>query len=205
MLSPIIHDIDAIVIGASAGGADAIIEVVKTFPENMPCVILVQHMTRQFTSLYAHRLNELCHMEVKEAEFGDKVKKGIIYIAPGDSHLVLKKDNEQVALELNSMPKVNGHRPSVDVTFESAAQVFGKRAIGVILTGMGHDGAKGLLKMRKSGAYTIGQDEKTSMVYGMPRMAKEIGAVKRQLPLDKIGIEILLYLGILPFKSANNK
>lgn len=175
-----------IAIGASTGGTDAIYSVVKAFRHDMPGVVIVQHMPPVFTRMYAERLDNSCSMEVREAKNGDIVKPGRILIAPGDYQMELVKDYHNCYVKCYKGEKVSGHCPSVDVLFNSVADAMGKNAIGVILTGMGSDGASGLLRMKKNGAYTIGQDEKTSIVYGMPMVAYNIGAVIKQLPLEKI-------------------
>lgn len=175
-----------IAIGASTGGTQAILEVVKDFPIDMPGVIITQHMPAVFTRMYADRLNTLCNMEVKEAENGDIVLPGKILIAPGDKHMELNKRGNSYYVECFTGDKVNGHCPSVDVLFNSVAEKSGSLAIGIILTGMGYDGAKGLLNMKQKGAYTIGQDEKSSVVYGMPKVAYDIGGVNKQAPLKNI-------------------
>jgi len=173
-------------IGASTGGTDAIYQVIKTFSKDIPGIVVVQHMPAGFTNMYAKRLNSTCSVEVKEAQNGDIVTPGQVLIAPGDYHMQVKKAGCGYKVECVSGENVNGHRPSVDVLFNSLAENVGSKAIGVILTGMGSDGAKGLLAMRKKGARTIGQDQESCVVYGMPKVAYEIGAVEKQLPLDKI-------------------
>jgi len=175
-----------IAIGASTGGTQAILEVVKDFPIDMPGVIITQHMPAVFTKMYADRLNNLCHMEVKEAETGDIVLPGKIFIAPGDRHMELSRRGNNYFVECFTGDKVNGHCPSVDVLFNSVAEKAGSAAIGIILTGMGYDGAKGLMKMKQRGAFTIGQDEKSSVVYGMPKVAYDIGGVTKQVSLKSI-------------------
>ena len=175
-----------IAVGASTGGTEAFYEVLKGFPADMPGVVVVQHMPPVFTRMYAERLNRSCEMEVKEAETGDIIKKGRVLIAPGGYQMAVYKENNNYYVKCLEGENVNGHCPSVDVMFESIAKVAPKEAIGVILTGMGNDGAKGLLNMRKNGSYTIGQDEKTSVVYGMPMVAYNIGAVIKQTSLERI-------------------
>ncbi|MGH4138687.1 protein-glutamate methylesterase/protein-glutamine glutaminase [Clostridium sp.] len=175
-----------IAIGASTGGTQAILEVVKGFPMDMPGVIITQHMPAVFTKMYADRLNNLCLMDVKEAENGDIVLPGKILIAPGDRHMELARRGNDYFVECFTGDKVNGHCPSVDVLFNSVAEKAGNLAIGIILTGMGYDGAKGLMKMKQRGAFTIGQDEKSSVVYGMPKVAYDIGAVTKQASLKNI-------------------
>lgn len=184
---------DAIIaLGASTGGTDALIEVVKRFPKNTPPVVIVQHMPPVFTKMYAERLNRICAMDCKEAEDGDRLEEGQIIVGAGEYHLTLAKDSRGYYVNSKKGARVSGHCPSVDVLFESVAKTAGADAVGAILTGMGADGAEGLLKMRKAGAYTIGQDEATCVVYGMPCVAYKIGAVTKQLPIDKIAEEILL-------------
>lgn len=175
-----------IAIGASTGGTEAIFEVVKQFRTDIPGVVVVQHMPPGFTGMYANRLNNQCQVAVKEAVTGDKVLPGRVLIAPGDKHLRLVKVNGIYQVECKEGPKVSGHCPSVDVLFSSVAKTAGKDALGVILTGMGGDGANGLLEMRKAGAATIGQNEATCVVYGMPKVAFDIGAVQYQMELSSI-------------------
>ncbi len=175
-----------IAIGASTGGTEALSHILQDFPRSMPGTVVVQHMPPVFTRMYADRLNNCCQVEVKEAENGDRVFPGRVLIAPGDFQMKIKRSGESYFIECFKGEKVNGHCPSVDVLFDSVAEHAGKNAIGVILTGMGYDGAKGLLAMRKKGGRTLGQDESTSVVYGMPRVAFEIGAVERQVPLGEM-------------------
>jgi two-component system chemotaxis response regulator CheB len=175
-----------IAIGASTGGTEATLQVLKTFPPDMPGTVIVQHMPPVFTRMYAERLNASCLMQVQEAKDGDIVVPGKAFIAPGDRQMRVVKDASGYSLKCFEGEKVSGHCPSVDVLFDSVADAAKKNAVGVILTGMGADGAKGLLKMRKNGALTIGQDEKTCVVYGMPMVAFNIGAVTRQAALDDI-------------------
>lgn len=176
-----------IAIGASTGGTEAIAAVLKEFGADIPGVVLVQHMPPGFTKMYANRLNEECRVRVKEAKSGDVVCPGQVLVAPGgDQQMQLVKINGIYQVVLKNAPKVNGHCPSVDVLFESVAKVAGKQAIGIILTGMGGDGAKGLLEMRRAGARTIGQDESTCIVYGMPKVAFDLGAVEYQEKLPDI-------------------
>ena len=180
-----------IAIGASTGGVEALITVLTKFPANCPPTVITQHMPATFTKSFADRLNRLCAPRVKEAEDGDRLEIGRIYLAPGgDRHLTIANPHAPCC-RLVEKPPVNGHRPSVDVLFDSVAELAGRNAVGAILTGMGRDGASGLLKMRHAGARTIGQNEKTCVVYGMPRVAFELGAVETQLPLGGIGEEIL--------------
>jgi two-component system chemotaxis response regulator CheB len=178
--------IDLIAIGASTGGTEAISDVIKTFPADIPGTVIVQHMPPVFTGLYADRMNKECVVEVKEAKTGDLVLPGRVLIAPGGYHLQIKKSGASVMVEVINGGKVNGHKPSVDVLFNSVAKHIGRSSLGVILTGMGADGARGLLAMRKAGARTLGQDRESSVVYGMPKVAKDIGGVERELPLQHI-------------------
>lgn len=176
-----------VAIGASTGGTEAISSVIKEFGTDIPGVVIVQHMPPGFTDMYAKRLNERCQVQVKEAKTGDPVLPGQVLIAPGgDAHMELVKVNGAYQVVVKRGPKVNGHCPSVDVLFHSVAEVAGNRAVGIILTGMGGDGAKGLLAMRKAGARTIGQDESTCVVYGMPKVAYDLGAVEYQEKLPDI-------------------
>jgi len=181
-----------IAIGASTGGTEAIISVIKHFPANAPGVVIVQHMPPVFTKMYAERVDKICAMRVREAQNGDRVKAGTVLIAPGgDMQMYLRQDASGYYIHLAPGEKVSGHCPSVDVLFESVAKTAGNNAVGVILTGMGADGAKGLTDMRKAGAYTIGQDEASCVVYGMPMVAYNMGGVSQQLHLDKIGDAVL--------------
>lgn len=175
-----------IAIGSSTGGTEAIAEILKDFSPNMPGTVIVQHMPPVFTAMYAARLNSGCQVEVREAKTGDLVVPGRVLIAPGDHHMRVKREGSDYKVECFRGDKVNGHCPSVDVLFESVAKAASARAVGVILTGMGYDGAKGLLLMRQKGARTIGQDEASSVVYGMPKVAFNIGAVEKQAPLQNI-------------------
>ena len=176
-----------VAIGASTGGTEAIFSVVQEFGPDIPGVVIVQHMPPGFTDMYAKRLDNQCRVRVKEAETGDRVLPGHILIAPGgDRHMRLVKVNGVYQVEVKAGPRVNGHCPSVDVLFDSVAKVAGPKALGIILTGMGGDGAKGLLAMRKAGARTIGQDESTCVVYGMPKVAYDLGAVEYQEKLQDI-------------------
>lgn len=176
-----------IAIGASTGGTEAIATVLKEFGPDIPGVVIVQHMPAGFTDMYAKRLNDQCRVRVKEAKTGDPVVPGQVLIAPGgDAHMRLVKVNGNYQVVVRQGPKVNGHCPSVDVLFDSVAEVAKDRAVGIILTGMGGDGAKGLLKMREAGAKTIGQDESTCVVYGMPKVAYDIGAVEYQEKLPDV-------------------
>ena len=179
-------DQKVIAIGASTGGTEAIYSVVKAFSREMPGIVIVQHMPPVFTRMYAERLNNSCQMEVKEAQDGDLVVPGRVLIAPGDYHMKLLCDKNHYFVKCFSGERVNGHCPSVDVLFNSVAEAAGPNAVGIILTGMGQDGAKGILQMRKKGAYTIGQDEKSSVVYGMPMVAYNIGGVVKQASLERI-------------------
>ena len=175
-----------IAIGASTGGIEAVELVLGALPPNVPGIIIVQHIPSVFSRMFAERLNTSIHLNVKEAQNGDWVERGQVLIAPGDLHTRVKKTGESYRVECFEGEKTSGHCPSVDVLFESVAKSAGKNAVGVILTGMGYDGAKGLLAMRRKGARTIGQDEKTSVVYGMPKVAFNIGAVEKQVSLDQI-------------------
>jgi two-component system, chemotaxis family, protein-glutamate methylesterase/glutaminase len=175
-----------IAIGASTGGTEAIFSVIKELPKDMPGIVIVQHMPPVFTKMYAERLNNSCALHVKEAQDGDVVSRGKVLIAPGDFQMKVFKDKSGYFVKCQKGEKVSGHCPSVDVLFHSVAEKAKNRAIGVILTGMGADGAKGLLEMKKVGACTLGQDEKSCVVYGMPMVAYNIGAVEEQTSLENI-------------------
>ncbi|MDH8678840.1 chemotaxis response regulator protein-glutamate methylesterase [Fusibacter bizertensis] len=175
-----------IAIGASTGGTEAIFHVLKQLPLNIPGVVIVQHIPPQFSKMFASRLNLQTHFEVVEGKKGEYIEPGKVIVAPGDQHLSVIRVGDRYKIDVFHGDRVNGHCPSVDVLFESVAKECGNSAVGVILTGMGYDGAKGLLSMRRKGARTIGQDESTSVVYGMPKAAYEVGAVERQYPLDQI-------------------
>lgn len=180
-----------VAIGSSTGGVEALISVLQKFPANCPPTVITQHMPPTFTKSFAERLNRICAPVVEEATDGARLQTGKIYLAPGgERHLQVVNHSAPCCRLLEKEP-VNGHRPSVDVLFDSVAELAGRNAVGVILTGMGRDGAAGLLKMRHAGARTVGQNEKTCVVYGMPRVAHELGAVEQQLPLNAIGEEIL--------------
>ncbi len=180
-----------IAIGASTGGTEAIKKVICNLPPATPGVVIVQHMPAGFTKTFADRLNELSLMQVKEADNGDRIVTGRILLAPGDYHMKVVRKGGQYVVELNQMDKVNGHRPSVDVLFHSVAQHAGANAYGVILTGMGNDGGAGLKAMKDAGAKTLGQDEVSCVVYGMPKVAFELGGVDKQLHLDRISNELI--------------
>ena len=181
-----------IAIGASTGGTEAIIEVIKNFPANTPGVVIVQHMPPVFTKMYAERVDKICAMKVREAQNCDRPERGTILIAPGgDMQMYLCQDKGGYYVHLTPGAKVSGHCPSVDVLFESVAKIAGKNAVGVLLTGMGADGAKGITDMKKAGAHTIGQDEESCVVYGMPMVAYQMGGISEQLPLSAIGDAVL--------------
>lgn len=175
-----------IAIGASTGGTEATASILKELRGDLPPILIVQHMPPGFTRMYAERLNSQCALEVKEAQDNDRVLPGRVLIAEGEHHLKLVKERGELRVRSYKDEKVNSHCPSVDVLFNSVAEVCKKNALGIILTGMGRDGANGLLLMREQGAYTIGQDESTSVVYGMPKAAREIGAVREECSLQKI-------------------
>ncbi len=175
-----------IAIGASTGGTKAITDIVSTLPETTPGVVIVQHMPPAFTRSFAKRLNSLSRLDVKEASTGDRIVRGTVLIAPGNKHLVIRRNGAMYYTEVKDGPMVNFVRPSVDVLFNSVAEQAGRNAVGVILTGMGEDGAKGLLEMKRKGAFTIAQDEASSIVFGMPKKAIEIGAAERVASLEEI-------------------
>ncbi len=175
-----------VAVGASTGGTDALRVFLEAIPLDSPGIVIVQHMPENFTKSFANRLNELCNITVKEAENGDTVIRGRALIAPGNHHMLLKRSGAKYYVEIKDGPLVNRHRPSVDVLFRSTARYAGKNAIGIIMTGMGDDGARGLLEMKEVGARTIAQDEKSCVVFGMPNEAIKVGAVEKILPLDQI-------------------
>ena len=181
-----------IFVGASTGGTEALKEFLLGIPADCPPILIVQHMPETFTASFARRLDGLCAPRVLEAQGNEKVEAGTVYIAPGHSHLQIRRGPAGYLTELLATAPVNRHRPSVDVLFDSAASVIGRQAVGVILTGMGKDGAQGLLRMRQAGAHTLGQDEASCVVYGMPREAFLIGAVDEQCALDDIARRTLL-------------
>lgn len=175
-----------IAIGASTGGTEAIYKVLRCLPADMPGILIVQHIPPVFSNMFAQRLDGQTKLEVREAKPGDWLESGKVLIAPGDKHMKIKKVGERYKVETFQGEKVNGHCPSVDVLFESVAKEAGSSAVGIILTGMGYDGARGLLAMRRKGARTIGQDEQSCVVYGMPKVAFELGAVEKQASLLNI-------------------
>lgn len=187
-----------IALGASTGGTEATLQVLEQLPADIPGMVITQHMPEGFTQMYAQRLDRLCKMEVKEASDGDQIKRGRVLIAPGgDKHMKIVRVGANYAVRIFPADKVNGHRPSVDVLFKSVAQTAVGGAVGIILTGMGQDGAYGLLDMKKAGAYTIGQDKESCIVYGMPMVAQNIGAVTVQASCANIPGVLIKYLNML--------
>jgi two-component system chemotaxis response regulator CheB len=180
-----------VVIGASTGGTESLRVVLETLPVNSPAVVIVQHMPEMFTANFARRLDTLCAVTVKEAQSGDAVTQGQVLIAPGNKHLLLQRTGSRYVVEVKEGALVSRHRPSVDVLFRSAARSAGGNAVGVIMTGMGDDGAQGLLEMRRSGAYTIAEDESTCVVFGMPKEAIARGGAMAVVPLGNIAGEIM--------------
>jgi two-component system, chemotaxis family, protein-glutamate methylesterase/glutaminase len=178
-------------VGASTGGTEALREMLEQLPANSPGIVIVQHMPEKFTAAFAQRLNTLCEVEIKEAENGDPVLRGHVLIAPGDRHTLLERHGARYVVSVRTGPLVSRHRPSVDVLFRSAARSAGGNAMGVIMTGMGDDGARGMAEMHTAGAYTIAQDEASSVVFGMPKEAIAHGGVDRVVSLDQIAREIL--------------
>ena len=183
-----------IIIGASTGGTEAIREVLTRLPADVPGILVTQHMPEAFTKSFADRLNSLCKISVKEAEHNERILPGHAYIAPGHSHLLLRRSGANYMTELSQGPPVNRHRPSVDVLFRSAANVAGANALGIILTGMGKDGAQGMLEMRQAGSHTIAQDEASCVVFGMPKEAIAVGGACEVMPLQNIARYTLDYL-----------
>jgi two-component system chemotaxis response regulator CheB len=190
--SAMIKTTDTIIaIGASTGGTEALRELLEVLPPNTPPIIVTQHMPEKFTKTFADRLNTLCQLTVKEAEDGDSVLTGQVLIAPGNYHMTLTRSGARYSVKLNQDAPVNRHRPSVDVMFHSVAQYAGGNSLGVILTGMGGDGAAGMLEMKKAGAFTIAQDEASCVVFGMPKEAIKLGGVDKILPLSQIPAGVL--------------
>jgi two-component system chemotaxis response regulator CheB len=196
ILSPATHAMaetteKIVAIGASTGGTEALREVLEALPADTPGIVIVQHMPELFTRAFAQRLDGLCDITVKEAETNDSVIRGRALIAPGNHHMLLKRSGARYYVEIKDGPLVCRHRPSVDVLFRSAARYAGRNAVGVILTGMGDDGARGMLEMKQAGAFTIAQDEATCVVFGMPKEAIKLGGVDRILPLQSVARAIL--------------
>jgi two-component system chemotaxis response regulator CheB len=182
-----------VAIGTSTGGTQALEAVLTQLPRTTTGIVIVQHMPEKFTAMFAERLNSLCEIEVREAKDGDRVLPGRALIAPGGRHMMLKRSGAQYYVEVKDGPVVNRHKPSVDVLFRSVAQVAGRNALGVIMTGMGDDGARGLKEMHDAGAQTIAEDESTCVVFGMPKVAIEMGGVDKIVPLHRIPGEIIAY------------
>jgi two-component system chemotaxis response regulator CheB len=178
-------------IGASTGGTESLREVLTALPANSPGVVIVQHMPERFTASFARRLHDLCEVDVKEAQDGDAVLRGRVLIAPGNFHTMIERSGANYRVAVKSGPLVSRHRPSVDVLFRSAARSAGSNAVGVIMTGMGDDGARGLEEMKRAGARTVAQDEASSVVFGMPKEAIARGCVDRIVPLSQIAVELL--------------
>ena len=183
-----------IAIGASTGGTVAIESILQPLPPETPGIVMVQHMPAFFTKSFADRLGRMCKMRVREAVDGDLVEVGLALLAPGDKQMVVRAGPRGYVVSVLEGPRVSGHRPSVDVLFRSVAKAAGNKALGVILTGMGSDGAQGLVEMRKAGAHTLGQDEESCVVYGMPKAAFDLGAVERQVSLEQMPHRILASL-----------
>lgn len=181
-------------LGASTGGTDATLEVMRRLPKDIPGMVIVQHMPVGFTQMYADRLNRLCQMEVREAKSGDEIHRGLALVAPADLQARVVRIGGRYTLSCTPGEKVSGHRPSVDALFQSMSETVKCRMVGIIMTGMGQDGAAGLLAMRQKGAHTIGQDRDSCVVYGMPKVAHDIGAVALQAPCDGIADALLRHL-----------
>ncbi len=188
--SPFATSEKIICIGASTGGTEAIKAVLMGLPPDSPGIVIAQHMPPGFTHSFAERLDKLCALKVVEARGGERVLPGHVFIAPGHAHLLLRRSGANYVTELSGADPVNRHRPSVDVLFKSAAEAAGRNAIGVILTGMGRDGAQGLLEMRNAGSFTVAQSERSCVVYGMPKEAVNVGAVEHIVDLEKIAEEL---------------
>ena len=183
-----------IILGASTGGTEALKTLLMDMPPDCPAILITQHMPETFTRTFAKRLDGLCRIAVKEAEHGDRVLPGHGYLAPGNRHMILKRSGANYVTELSDAPPVSRHRPSVDVLFRSAANCAGKNAIGIIMTGMGDDGAAGMLEMHQAGAFTLAQDEESCVVFGMPKEAIARGGVDEVVPLQDISRRLLLWL-----------
>ncbi|MDY6934142.1 MAG: chemotaxis response regulator protein-glutamate methylesterase [Spirochaetota bacterium] len=182
-----------VAIGASAGGTNAIENVLKALPSSSPGIVIVQHMPEKFTNAFAQRLDRLCDIEVKEAKDGDEVRNGCAIIAPGNRHMLISIKGKNLYVQIKDGPRVSRHRPSVDVLFRSVSKVAGKNALGIIMTGMGDDGAAGMMEMHNAGIKTIAQDEETCVVFGMPHEAIKLGGVDEILPLNKMADAIISY------------
>ena len=182
-----------VAIGTSTGGTQALETVLTRLPGTTTGIVIVQHMPERFTAMFAERLNTLCQIEVREGKDGDRVRPGLALIAPGGKHMLLKRSGAQYYVEVRDGPLVNRHKPSVDVLFRSVAQVAGKNALGIIMTGMGDDGARGLKEMHDTGAQTIAEDESSCVVFGMPKEAIRLGGAGKVVPLDTIAKEIVAY------------
>ena len=180
-----------IAIGSSTGGTEALKNVLSKMPPNSPGIMVVQHMPASFTKAFAERLNEICQITVKEAQNNDSVNPGTALLAPGNYHMIFRRSGARYYVEIKDGPMIHHQRPAVDVLFKSTAQYAGANSIGVILTGMGSDGAEGLLEMKRSGSKTIAQDEKSCIVFGMPKEAIKLGAVDKVVPLDRVAEEIV--------------
>lgn len=183
-----------IAIGSSTGGTEAVKDVLEVLPPNTPPILITQHMPEHFTKTWADRMNQICRISVKEAQDGDSVLPGHALIAPGSYHMTLVRSGARYSVRINQDPPVNRHRPSVDVMFDSVARYAGGNAVGVILTGMGGDGAKGMLAMKQAGAYTIAQDEASCVVFGMPKEAIKLGGVDKIFPLGDIASAVLTHV-----------
>jgi two-component system chemotaxis response regulator CheB len=182
-----------VVIGASTGGTEALKTLLEALPADCPGIVIVQHMPELFTRAFAKRLDSLCRISVKEAETNDTVLRGQALIAPGNHHTLIKRSGARYYVEIKDGPLVCRHRPSVDVLFRSAARYAGQNAVAIILTGMGDDGARGMLEMKNAGAMTIAQDEASCVVFGMPKEAIKCGAVQKVLPLQSVASALLSY------------
>lgn len=180
-----------VIVGASTGGTEALRVFLMALPQDAPGTVIVQHMPEHFTRAFSQRLDSLCRIEVKEAEDGDRVLRGRVLIAPGNRHTLLKRSGARYYVEVRDGPLVCRHRPSVDVLFRSAARYAGVNAVGVLMTGMGDDGARGMLEMKAAGGYTIAQDETTSVIFGMPQEAIKLGGVDKVRPLERIAGTVL--------------
>lgn len=195
-LAPPSADEQIVAIGTSTGGPRALQEIITKLPNNLPCgVVVVQHMPPGFTKSLSDRLNSLSSVTVKEAENNDVIRPGLVLIAPGDYHMTVEREGSKKIVKLNQNPPIGGHRPSVDPLFESVAKCYGRKVLGVILTGMGHDGSKGMQAIKQQQGYTIAEDQSTAVVFGMPKSAIELGIVDKVVPLPSIAAEIVKAIG----------
>ena len=191
-----------IAIGSSTGGTEALREILTSLPDEIPPGLIVQHIPAVYSKAFADRMNELCAFRVKEAEHGELIKKSCVYIAPGGKQMTIKRNKAELEIVIDDSPPVNRHKPSVDVLFDSVANLVLKKVTAAILTGMGADGAKGLLRLKQLGSHTLAQDEMTSVVYGMPKEAFKLGAVEKVSPLSEIALNLVSFCAVKPKRKS---